>query len=105
MDTLACPIFIDFLLVILFLLCTGQFMKKGINIDTQRKMLIYPDGQDPVPVTRDSSMTGKWCWKAENYGFQGEGLIDGDILDYFVPNILGVAENLEKFFKIETKSG
>jgi len=74
-------------------------MKRGIVIDTQRKMLIYPDGRDPVPVTRDSSMTGIWCWKAGNYGYQGEGLIDGDILDYLVPNILGVAESLEKFIE------
>ena len=36
-------------------------------------------------------MTGdgnKQCWKVANYGNQGEGLIQGNILDYMVPHIL-----------------
>ena len=68
-------------------------MKKGIDIDTQRQMLIYSDGRDPVPVARDSIMTGKWCWKVKNFGYQGEGLIEGNILDYLVPNILNTSIN------------
>jgi len=82
-----------------FVLTAGQFMKKGIDIDTQKEMLIYSDGRDPVSVTRDAVMTGKMCWKANNYGYQGEGLIEGNILDYVVPNILEVADNLKKFTK------
>ena len=74
-------------------------MKKGVNIDTKREMLIFSDGRDPVPVGRDSVMTGKWCWKANNYGNQGEGLIEGDILDYLVANILDVPDNLNKYSK------
>ena len=70
-------------------------MKKGINIDTKREMLIFSNGRDPVPVARDSVMTDKWCWKAKNYGNQGEGLIEGNILDYLVPNILDVADKLK----------
>ena len=66
----------------------GQFMKKGIEIDTQKKILIYPDDRDPVPVTEDFAMAGKKCWKAMNYGQQGEGLIQGDILDYLMDNLL-----------------
>ena len=66
----------------------GQFMKKGIEIDTKKKILIYPDGHDPVPVTEDFAMAGKKCWKAMNYGQQGEGLIQGDILDYLMDNLL-----------------
>ncbi|XP_065894910.1 uncharacterized protein [Dysidea avara] len=77
----------------------GQFMKKGINIDSKKEMLVHSDGRDPVPVTRDSVMTGKWCWKAKNYGNQGEGLIEGDILDYVVPNILDAPDNLKKYIK------
>ncbi|XP_065893478.1 inter-alpha-trypsin inhibitor heavy chain H3-like [Dysidea avara] len=73
----------------------GQFMKKGINIDTKREMLIFSNGRDPVPVARDSVMTGKWCWKSKNYGNQGEGLIEGNVLDYLVPNILDVADKLK----------
>jgi len=70
-------------------------MKKGINIDTEREMLVYSDGRDPVSVSRDFVMTGKWCWKANNFGHQGEGLIDGDILDYVVPSVLSSPDKLK----------
>ena len=63
-------------------------MTKGIEIDTQKQMLIYPDGRDPVPVNEDFVMTGKACWKSMNYGTQGQGLIQGNILDYVMENIL-----------------
>ena len=66
-------------------------MIRGVDIDSQKKMLIYPDNHDPVPVTKDTKMTGdsnKPCWKAMNNGIQGEGLIKGNILDYVVSNIL-----------------
>ena len=63
-------------------------MTKNVNIDMQREMLIYSDGRNPVPVTKDTAMTGKPCWKALNYGHQGEGLIKGTILNYVMPNIL-----------------
>ena len=66
-------------------------MTKGLDIDSQRKILIYPDGHDPVPVIKDTKMIGdsnKPCWKAMNNGIQGEGLIKGSILDYMVSNIL-----------------
>ena len=68
----------------------GQFMRKGIDIDTKKSLLTFYDGRDPVPVTRDTSMTGnsQECWKAMNYGNQGEGLIKGKVLDYVVPHIL-----------------
>ena len=72
-------------------------MKKGINIDSKKEILVYSDGRDPVPVTRDFVMTGKWCCKANNYGHQGEGLIEGDILDYVVPNVLQSPDNLRNF--------
>ena len=63
-------------------------MKKGIEIDTEKKMLIYQDGHDPVPVIKDFTMAGKVCWKSMNYGNQGEGLIQGHILDYAMRSIL-----------------
>jgi len=46
-----------------------------------------PDGHDPVPVTKDTTVTGKPdkpCWKAMNNGIQGEGLIKGNVLDYMI---------------------
>jgi len=72
-------------------------MRKGIEIDAQKKMLIYSDGRDPVPVTKDFAMAGKECWKSMNYGNQGEGLIQGDILDYVVENILETNVKLKHF--------
>jgi len=69
----------------------GQFIKTGIDIDTQREILIFSDDRLPLPVISDLSMTGdrnKQCWKVANYGNQGEGLIQGNILDYMVPHIL-----------------
>ena len=58
--------------------CLGQFMQKGVDVDTHKKVLVYADGRDPaVPVVKDSVMTGKLCWKTMNFGKQGEGLING----------------------------
>ena len=72
-------------------------MKKGIEIDTQKKMLIYSDGRDPVPVNENFVMAGKACWKSMNYGYQGEGLIQGNILDYVMENILETKTKLKTF--------
>ena len=72
-------------------------MKKGIEIDSQKKMLIYPDGRDPVPVNEDFAMAGKACWKAMNYGNHGEGLIQGNILDYVMESILETKTKLQTF--------
>jgi len=66
-------------------------MGKRVHIDTQKQLLLYSDGRNPVPVIRDSIITGgsgKKCWKAMNYGHQGEGLILGKILNYVVPHLL-----------------
>ena len=70
----------------------GQFINEGIEVDTQRKMLIFSDGRLPLPVTNDSSMSddhNRQCWKVANHGNQGEGLIHGTIFDYIVPHLLG----------------
>ena len=75
----------------------GQFMGKGIHIDIQKQLLVYSDGRDPVPITRDNTMTGrsgKECWKAMNFGHQGEGLILGKILNYVVPHLLSDELNI-----------
>jgi len=68
----------------------GQFLKMGVEIHAQKQILTFPDGRSPSPVFKDFSATSdsKQCWKAANYGNQGEGLILGDILDYIVPHIL-----------------
>ena len=66
-------------------------MRKGVDVDVKKSLLTFSDGRDPVPVVRDSSMTGnpeQQCWKAMNYGNQGEGLLQGKILDYLVDHIL-----------------
>ena len=64
-------------------------MNRGIEIDERKKILIYPDDRSPVPVIEDFVMAGKMCCrKTMNYGYQGEGLIQGDILDYLMDNLL-----------------
>ena len=76
---------------LIYCVIAGQFMRKGVHLDNQRQMLMFSDGRYPVPVIRDSAMTGgsgKECWKAMNFGNQGEGLIIGKILNYVVPHLL-----------------
>ena len=66
-------------------------MTKDIDIDVQKQILIYHDGRDPVPVTKDTRITGnfnKQCWTTTNAKIQGENLIKGNIRDYVVSNIL-----------------
>lgn len=86
-----------------FFFFTGQFIKPGIDIDTQKEMLIFSDGRLPLPVIKNSHMTiddDRQCWKAGNHGNQGEGLIQGKILDYLVSHIL---ENKKKHLQAFNK--
>jgi len=68
-------------------------MVKGIEVDTVKEILIRP-GFESVPVKSTSTwvyndrQTGSPCWLAMNVGHQGEGLIEGNILDYLVDDIL-----------------
>ena len=72
---------------------TGQFMVKGIEIDEVKGILIRP-GFEAVPVERtvawsyNKGQSAGPCWKAMNPGHQGEGLIEGGILNYLVDSIL-----------------
>ena len=59
-----------------------------MSVDPVKKILTYPDSHDPVVVELDNVMTGKTCWKAMNPAHQGEGLIEGDVLDYLVSTLL-----------------
>jgi len=71
----------------------GQFMVKDIEIDPMKEILIRP-GFESVPVEKTTAwsynkgQTASRCWKAMNPGHQGEGLIEGSILNYIVDNIL-----------------
>ena len=82
------------------LLCcsTGQFFRKGVEIDKVRKLLYLPN-MDPVPVMRSSvwhfmerespdPRDQKFCWQAMNPGYQGKMLIEGSYLDYLVDDVL-----------------
>ena len=68
-------------------------MVKGIEIDAVKGILIRP-GFESVPVEKtvtwsyNKDQTTGPCWKAMNPGHQGEGLIEGTILNYIVDNIL-----------------
>ena len=74
---------------------TGQFFRKGIEIDEVRKILVMP-GKNPVPIMRKpvwsfmerEQSDDQLCWTAMNPGYQGEGLIDGKYFDYLVDDVL-----------------
>ena len=77
----------------------GQFFCPGISIDEIRRLLLFPltSGREPVPVMRrpvwsfmerESAEPKELCWMAMNAGYQGEGLIEGQYLDYVVPSLL-----------------
>ena len=74
---------------------TGQFFRKGIEIDEVRKILVMP-GKNPVPIMRKpvwsfmerEQIDDQLCWTAMNPGYQGEGLIDGKYFDYLVDDVL-----------------
>ncbi|XP_065888516.1 inter-alpha-trypsin inhibitor heavy chain H3-like [Dysidea avara] len=78
----------------------GQFMAKGIVVDQMKQILIRPD-HPPVPVrlhhiwdyTHSNTDQLPSCWLVVNDGIQGEGLIDGNILDYVVDDLLQEPEN------------
>ena len=83
---------------------TGQFFRKGVEIDIAKKLLVLP-GKDPVPVMRKpvwaymehNVPSDQLCWVAMNPGYQGNHLIDGHYLDYVVDNVLSTD------FKFECK--
>jgi len=62
-------------------------MVNGVEVDSTRNMLIRP-GFEPVPVVQSKTWDSPDnCWLAKNVGNQGEGLIEGSILDYTVSSI------------------
>ena len=83
---------------------SGQFFRKGVEIDVARKLLLLPN-KPPVPVMRKpvwaymehNVRSDQLCWVAMNPGYQGNHLIDGHYLDYVVDNILSTD------FKFECK--
>ena len=79
----------------MIILYIGQFFRKGVDVDTVRKILIMPN-KEPVPVMRRpvwsfmerETPDDQLCWTAMNPGYQGEGLIDGTYLDYLVDDVM-----------------
>ena len=86
-----------------YVLFSGQFFRKGVEIDEVRKILIMPD-KEPVPVMRRPVWSfmerevadDQLCWTAMNPGYQGDGLIDGRYLDYLVDDVLDTEWSFKK---------
>ena len=79
----------NLVIIKLFGLCLGQFMGQGVMIDEIKSILIRPNFP-PIPVVKSSYQSAemtKRCWKSMNVGNQGQGLIEGTILDYVVPSL------------------
>jgi len=80
---------------VLFTTCTGQFLRKDVKIDDNKRILLLSN-KNPVPVKQrqvwgymkqEMAAEGKLCWAAVRPGEQGEGLIDGTYMDYRVKDI------------------
>ncbi|XP_064388350.1 uncharacterized protein LOC135336475 [Halichondria panicea] len=73
----------------------GQFFRDGVKIDTVRKFLLLPK-MEPVPIMRRPIWgfmerkveDDQLCWTAMNAGYQGDGLIQGNYLNYLVDDVL-----------------
>ena len=77
-------------------------MTKGVTIDRVKEILIRPD-HPPVPVTLGNiwnyntlSNDTTPCWHAKNHGTQGDGLIEGNVLDYIVNSVEQKEFNFKK---------
>ena len=76
---------------------TGQFYRNGVEIDEVQRILLLP-GRNPVSLRqrpvwgfmKQEKVEGKHCWAALNRGEQGEGLIDGNYMDYKVKDLLSM---------------
>ena len=87
-----------------FVTLLGQFLNKDVIVDDVRKILILP-GKEPVPIQRkpvwafmerESKDSTNFCWVAMNFGYQGDGLIDGSYLDYLVDDVLSTEFKFKK---------
>ena len=73
----------------------GQFFRSKVKIDRVSKILLLPN-KEPVPLMRRpvwsfmerEQKVDQLCWTAMNYGYQGEGLIEGTYFDYLVNDVL-----------------
>ncbi len=73
----------------------GQFLRDDVKIDTVRKLLLLPK-MEPVPIMRRpiwgfmerEVKDDQLCWTAMNAGYQGDGLIQGNYLNYLVNDVL-----------------
>ena len=79
-------------------------MTKGVIVDRVKQILIRPD-HAPVPVTRGNTWNYNKnstlndttpCWRAMNHGSQGDGLIEGKVLDYVVSSVEQKEFNFKK---------
>jgi len=78
-----------------WLTCTGQFLRKDVKIDEDKRILLLSN-KSPVTVKQrqvwgymkqEMAAEGKLCWAAVRPSKQVEGLIDGTYMDYRVKDI------------------
>ena len=79
----------------LYVITAGQFFRSGIEIDVENQMLHLP-GKSPVPVKlrpiwkfmAEEISEDPVCWTTVKPSNQGEGLIQGEYIDYEVYNLV-----------------
>ena len=70
--------------------CSGQFFNKGTKVDKVNKLLVLPN-RPPIPVTLEAAKREVHhktdCWHPVTLGYQGQGLLEGECLDYVVDSV------------------
>jgi hypothetical protein len=68
----------------------GQFFNKGTKVDKEKRQLVLPK-RSPIPVTLEDPKPEvhhkSQCWRPQTPGYQGEGLIEGDYVEYVVSSV------------------
>jgi hypothetical protein len=68
----------------------GQFFNQGTKIDKENRQLVLPK-RSPIPVNLEDPKPEvhhkSQCWRPQTPGYQGEGLIEGDYVEYVVSSV------------------
>ena len=83
-------------------LFAGQFLRSGVMVDEEKRLLILP-GRPSVPVVHQQVFAfiqaeapeykAKSCWTAKKRSSQGVGVIEGTYTDYEVKSLLSTGFN------------
>ena len=77
-------------LTVTYIYFSGQFFNQGTKIDKENRQLVLPK-RSPIPVNLEDPKPEvhhkSQCWRPQTPGYQGEGLIEGDYMEYAVSSV------------------